>query len=125
VLIVEDDHTLRSLFRSALVVAGYSITAVEDGADALRLIERGALPAVIVLDLMLPRVSGRDVAAELRSKAATRDIPIVVVTRTEAAAGSGLDVSCVVLRTTGLSPFHRRHLSFRKNGPHFESAAPQ
>ena len=71
-LIVEDDHTLRALFRSALVVAGYSITAVEDGADALRLIEPGALPTVIVLDLMLPRVSGRDVAADPTTTSGTR-----------------------------------------------------
>src|SRR5688572_7854006 len=84
VLVVEDDPTLRELYRSTLALAGYWVVAVEDGIDALRRVEHRR-PDALVLDLALPRVSGRDVERELRSNPETRDIPIVIV--------SGQDVS--------------------------------
>lgn len=82
VLVVEDDPQLRELYRTALRVAGYTVIAVGDGADALRQIER-ARPSAIVLDLALPRVGGRDVHHELKSRSDTRHIPIIVVTGTD------------------------------------------
>ena len=82
VLIVEDDRALRELYRSILRAAGYEVGAVEDGIDALRRIEHWT-PDVVVLDLALPRLDGRDFRHELRSRAETRDIPIVVVSGTD------------------------------------------
>ncbi|MBI4264134.1 MAG: response regulator [Acidobacteria bacterium] len=82
VLVVEDDPSLRELYRTTLRTAGYAVVAVEDGADALRHIEQGP-PAAVVLDLALPRVGGRDVQRELRSHPETRHIPIVVVSGTD------------------------------------------
>jgi CheY-like chemotaxis protein len=84
VLVVEDDSSLRELYRSALVSAGYSVIAVEDGVDALRRVERDA-PQAVVLDMALPRLNGRDVQRELRARPETCHIPIVVV--------SGSDIS--------------------------------
>jgi DNA-binding response OmpR family regulator len=79
ILVVEDDPQLRDLYRSALRAAGYFVLAVEDGADALRQIE-SATPALVVLDLGLPRVAGRDVHLDLKARSETQHIPIVVVT---------------------------------------------
>ena len=70
------------MYRYALKNAGYRVVDVEDGGDALRQVEREP-PSAVVLDLRLPRVSGRDVHRELASSQATRRIPIVVVTGTE------------------------------------------
>lgn len=84
VLVVEDDSSLRELYRLALVSAGYSVVAVEDGMDALRRVERDA-PQAVVLDMALPRMNGRDVQRELSSRPETSTIPIVVV--------SGSDIS--------------------------------
>jgi len=84
VLVVEDDSSLRELYRSALVSAGYSVVTVEDGIDALRRVERDA-PQAVVLDMALPRMNGRDVQRELSSRPETSSIPIVVV--------SGSDIS--------------------------------
>ena len=84
ILIVEDDPQLRELYRSALRTAGYVVTAVEDGADALRQIEH-SMPALVVLDLALPRVDGRDVHRELKARRDTRDIPVIVVSGTDIA----------------------------------------
>ena len=79
VLIIEDDPSTRDLYRQALAAAGYSVTAVSDGLDALRKIEM-VTPDVVVLDLMLPRVAGLDVYYEMRAMPATRTTPVVVVT---------------------------------------------
>ena len=84
VLVVEDDSSLREMYRSALMSAGYSVVAVEDGVDALRRIEHEA-PQAVVLDMALPRMNGRDVQRELSSRPETSSIPIVVV--------SGSDIS--------------------------------
>jgi CheY-like chemotaxis protein len=79
ILVVEDDVTTRDLYRVALRAAGYTVAAVEDGADALRFVEQ-QLPDVVILDLDLPRVDGRDVRRELRVRAETQDIPILIAT---------------------------------------------
>ena len=82
VLIVEDDRALRELYRTVLRQAGYEAGAVEDGTDALHRLEHWT-PDVVVLDLALPRLDGRDLRHELRSRPDTRDIPVIVVTGTD------------------------------------------
>ena len=82
ILVVEDDPQLRELYRNALRTAGYAVVAVEDGVDALRQIEY-SMPALVVLDLALPRVGGRDVHRELKARPETRNIPVIVVTGTD------------------------------------------
>ena len=79
VLIVEDDPSLRSLYRALLQLEGYTVVAVEDGIDALRHIELNT-PAALVLDLGLPRLGGRDVQREITGRMELRGIPIIVVT---------------------------------------------
>jgi len=82
-LLVEDDLHLREFYAMTLRSAGgYDVRVANDGFEALHLIE-STKPELIVLDLGLPRVSGGDVLAELDANAATRDIPVVVVTGSE------------------------------------------
>ena len=78
-LVVEDDPELRTLFRTTLALAGYSVAVAEDGFEALRQVETRA-PDLIVLDIALPRLDGRDVHRELMSNVGTAAIPIVVIT---------------------------------------------
>ena len=84
-MVVEDDPHLRTFYRQVLVINGYTVVAVEDGLDALRYIDTDA-PDLVILDIELPRLSGRDVQQELAAHAATRNIPIVVVTGSDTAA---------------------------------------
>ncbi len=84
VLLVEDDAPARELFRAALRGAGFVVTAVDDGLAALHRIE-SQRPDVLVLDMGLPRLGGRDVLRELRANPATRTIPIVIVTGSDVA----------------------------------------
>src|SRR5215212_7144579 len=94
VLVVEDDPALRRLYQTSLSLEGYAVVAVEDGIDALRFLGGPELPAAVILDLDLPRLSGRDVRQELLAHAGTSRIPVIVVTGN----ASGIDhqsVACV------------------------------
>jgi CheY-like chemotaxis protein len=83
VLVVEDDAATREMYRQALAASGYRTIAAGDGLGALRIIE-GDRPDVVVLDLILPTVGGYDVYRELRAHPETSDIPIVIVTGSDA-----------------------------------------
>jgi len=69
VLVVEDDNALRELYRHELVQAGFLVTAVPDGVDALQRIDAGLLPDVVILDLMLLRLNGLDLYHEFKAHA--------------------------------------------------------
>ena len=97
VLVVEDDAALREVYRSALRTAGYSVVAVEDGADALRYIEQRQ-PGAVVLDLGLPRVGGRDVNRELKARPNTSGIPVVVVSGTDMSDLNPKDFSSMLMK---------------------------
>ena len=79
ILVVEDDEDLRRLFRTALSLAGFDVVEAGDGMEALRWIDHSP-PALVILDLLLPGLSGLVVHQEIAAQAVTRDIPIVVIT---------------------------------------------
>src|SRR5688572_24615189 len=95
ILVVEDDPALRTFYRSALMIAGYTVITVQDGIEALRRIESSA-PDLIVLDISLPRLGGRDVLQELKAHTDTRRIPIMVVSGTETRDLDPEDVACIM-----------------------------
>jgi len=97
VLVVEDDHALREMYRATLASAGFSVIAVEDGIDALRYLD-GHTPSLVVLDLGLPRLRGEDVGRELASRSDTREIPVVVVTGADTTNLSKTDFDSVLAK---------------------------
>ncbi|HEU4367288.1 MAG TPA: response regulator, partial [Methylomirabilota bacterium] len=79
ILLIEDDETTRTVTQRALERDGWSVTQAENGRLGLaRLAEQR--PDAIVLDLMMPEMDGFEFLAELRGRAAWRDVPVVVVT---------------------------------------------
>ena len=92
ILVVEDDRDLRRLFRTALSLAGFDVVEAGDGLEALRRIDHSP-PDLVILDLLLPRVSGLVVQQEIAAQAVTRDIPIVVITGSTITAGE-IQVAC-------------------------------
>lgn len=94
ILIVEDDHDLRRMFRTALAIAGYAVEEAGDGAAALYRIHHNP-PDLIVLDLSLPTVSGLIVHQEIAAHAHTKHIPVVIVTGSTMNLDH-LDVPCVL-----------------------------
>ena len=95
ILVVEDDPQLRELYRYSLRAAGYAVIGVEDGVDALRMIEQGN-PRAVVLDLALPRLNGLEVFKDLRGNRATRAIPVIVVTGTDTSDLDRSQFACVL-----------------------------
>jgi len=61
ILIVDDDAAIRELIAETLNDEGYSVMQAPDGARALDILRRSAEPLVVLLDLMMPRMSGKDV----------------------------------------------------------------
>jgi type II secretory ATPase GspE/PulE/Tfp pilus assembly ATPase PilB-like protein/CheY-like chemotaxis protein len=79
VLLVEDEDQLRRVMKDLLQREGYRVAEARDGIQALDEVDRFA-PDVIILDLNLPGIDGYSVLAQLRSRPATRDIPVMVLT---------------------------------------------
>ncbi len=79
VLVVDDDPKAVSLVSKHLEVAGYSPVGAYGGQEALNIV-RAEAPALIVLDLMMPQVSGFDVVQGLRNSPETAGIPVIVLT---------------------------------------------
>jgi len=79
IVIAEDEPDMLALIASTLRQAGYSPLTAEDGPRALSL-ARETMPSLIVLDLMLPGISGLEVCRALRGDPATARIPILMLT---------------------------------------------
>jgi CheY-like chemotaxis protein len=79
VLLVEDSKFLRVATERALTKAGYDVVCAGDGEEALRL-AREQLPALVLLDIMLPKVSGPDVLKALKQDPAMAGIPVMMLT---------------------------------------------
>jgi CheY-like chemotaxis protein len=78
VLVVDDDPNIRRMICAALKRDGYTFLEAPNGRDALDLM-RGEHPDVVVLDLMMPVLSGWDVLRERMSDAELRRIPVIIV----------------------------------------------
>jgi two-component system phosphate regulon response regulator PhoB len=79
ILIAEDEPDVRNLVVVNLKSAGFAVQATDDGAAALKQV-RDSLPSLVILDLMLPGMSGLDVCKVLKKDAATSAIPIIMLT---------------------------------------------
>jgi len=79
VLLVDDEDQLRRVMKDLLEREGYVVSEARDGVQALDQVDRTG-PDVIVLDLNLPGLDGYGVLSHLRSRPATADIPVVVLT---------------------------------------------
>ena len=79
VLLVDDSKFLRMANEHALSKAGYQVSTAADGEEALR-VANDKLPDIILLDMMLPKISGPEVLKALKANPATKDIPVIVLT---------------------------------------------
>jgi DNA-binding response OmpR family regulator len=77
-LLVEDDAMLQELYAEAFRAAGFEVLQALDGQQALELVTARADIRLVVLDLMLPKVSGYDVLAHVRA-AYGKQFPVIVV----------------------------------------------
>ncbi|MBR3671395.1 MAG: response regulator transcription factor [Spirochaetia bacterium] len=80
ILVVEDDEDIRNLVLFNLEMTGeYELLSSDNGEDALVLAQKH-IPALVILDVMLPGIDGFEVCRQLKSNSTTRKIPIVMLT---------------------------------------------
>jgi CheY-like chemotaxis protein len=77
ILLVEDEPVFRLIYRGVLQNAGYKVIEASDGQTGWELV-RQQQPDLVLLDLILPKMSGHEVLHNIRSDAATRKIPVVI-----------------------------------------------
>ena len=78
-MVVEDEDALATLLQYNLEKEGYAVGLAADGEEALLLADE-RMPDLVVLDWMLPKISGIEVCRRLRGRSQTRNIPIVMLT---------------------------------------------
>jgi signal transduction histidine kinase/ActR/RegA family two-component response regulator len=78
ILLVDDNEMARRALSALLAEAGHRVEEAEDGADALEVVDRGLEVDVVVADVVMPRVSGAALVAELRRRKC--EIPVVLMT---------------------------------------------
>ena len=79
ILVVEDEDALSTLLQYNLDKEGYDVVVAADGEEALTLVSE-RLPDLVVLDWMLPKVSGSEVCRRLRQRTESRNVPIIMLT---------------------------------------------
>jgi len=79
ILVVEDDVDILAMLRFALEIQGYAVESAVDGLDALEKARR-ARPALVILDLNMPRMGGQDFLYAWRMGRETLGVPVVVIT---------------------------------------------
>jgi len=78
--VVDDDHDVRAALVDALTFAGYEVDVAASGDEALRALEEGDRPSLILLDLVMPEVDGWTVSSTIKTEDGRRDIPVIVMT---------------------------------------------
>lgn len=105
ILLVEDEPAIQELIAANLIRAGHSVVRAIDAETAQRLV-REALPDLVLLDWMLPGISGIELARRLRNDERTRTIPIIMLTARadEADKVAGLEIGADDYITKPFSP---------------------
>jgi two-component system phosphate regulon response regulator PhoB len=105
ILVVDDEPDITALVAYHLARAGYRVSTAANGQDAIKA-AREERPDIVVLDLMLPGVSGYEVLRELRQRRETADVGVILLTarREEADRIKGLSLGADDYLTKPFSP---------------------
>ncbi|MFA5069871.1 MAG: response regulator [Patescibacteria group bacterium] len=79
VLLVEDDTFLSGMYVTKLGLENFAVSLASDGKQGLKMI-KDELPDLILLDLVLPKISGFDILKEIKKDKKTKDIPVILLT---------------------------------------------
>ncbi|MCO5172069.1 MAG: response regulator [Planctomycetes bacterium] len=95
VLVVDDDPDILEALGGVLTLAGHDVAAFGDAREALRWLDDGHVPRVVLLDLMMPGMNGWEFLDELHDRPALHGVPVIVLTG--ATGDGGLHV-CSLLK---------------------------
>ena len=80
ILVIEDEEDLNQTLSFNLENEGYKVTSAFKGSEALEILENASPPDLVILDLMLPDMSGLDICRHIRSKDNLKNISVIIVT---------------------------------------------
>jgi len=86
ILVVEDDFFVRDIYQKKLGDSGFVVDAAADGLEGMERL-RSAIPDLIILDIFMPYVDGRDMLREIRRHEEWKDIPVILLTNFSASEG--------------------------------------
>ncbi len=81
ILIIEDDQIVSNIYRNKLSVEGYQVETAPDGQSGLETLRRFR-PDAVVLDLMLPKISGVELMKQVRAEPEFQKLPVIVFSNT-------------------------------------------
>jgi len=91
ILLVEDDHHLRTILAEALASEGFNVTGVSSLKEATEYLSIPNIPDIVLLDIQLPDGNGLGLLQSLRENSATQDVPVVVITGSDQSSGEYAD----------------------------------
>ena len=114
ILLVEDDRYLRRACETALRQRGFAVSSAVDGAAALDAIA-SELPDLVLLDLLMPKVTGLEVLRSLRSRPETRALPVLIL------SNSSREQDMAEIQQLGVAGYYvKSDLSLRELGDRVE-----
>jgi len=90
VLIVDDEADIRDTLKELFEDEGYAVSTAANGAEALRVLSGPTLPCVVVLDLIMPVLTGNEVFAKMQLDPRLARVPVIVSTSDPSRAPSGV-----------------------------------
>jgi CheY-like chemotaxis protein len=80
IMLVEDDPFILDIYHIKLVEAGYQVSFAANGLEAIKKLEEGDIPQLMLLDIVMPYMDGRDVLKSMRENELWKDIPVILLT---------------------------------------------
>jgi CheY-like chemotaxis protein len=113
ILVVDDDDEFRTVLVDTLNAKGYQTLVARDGVEAMRILDSGVRPDLILMDLWMPEMDGWQLRHALAEQKRLEHVPIVVMTAAQAQQRAGLGVVDVLEKPFSLEQLLtvvRRHL---------------
>jgi CheY-like chemotaxis protein len=79
ILVADDEYAVVEALRALLEDEGYAVTTAANGQEALEALDSGPSPDLLLLDVMMPRLDGRQVLRELRARPDRRALPVIMM----------------------------------------------
>jgi two-component system, sensor histidine kinase and response regulator len=92
VLVVDDDEDIRESLRDALIDEGYSVAVASNGREALGLLADLPRPCVVIIDIIMPVMSGAELYAAMLASPALATIPVLISTSDPSRAPVGVPI---------------------------------
>lgn len=102
ILVVDDNDALRENLAEALEIEGYPVVVAADGESALERLSEDPPPGVVLLDLMMPGMSGRELLTHIRAQPRLAHVKVVITTGASGALGSTHGADAVLMKPFGV-----------------------